>query len=170
MGNFSGPIPGQSLTTEPGNSPWEQPPLYSDNEKAIAFHLKNLTKEDRMQDMLFYLEQGVPLQAMVDSITSMGAMNGVHTVDTSLLISPVLHQFVKEAADSAGIKYKEWTGPTKEMKSKEKDKERLKVLLSNLGRTEEQKVPQDSTPTPEQQAEQPKPAGFIRRRENVSRS
>lgn len=164
MGNFSAPIPGQSLTTEPGNSPWEQPPLYSDNNQAIAFHLKNMTKDDRMEDILFYLEQGVPLQGMVDSIMTMATMNGVHTLDTSTLISPVIHQFLKESADSAGIQYKEWVGPTKEQKQKDKDKQRLQVLLGNASLTKEEQVPSSpSMPSPEEDAALPN-SGFIKRK------
>jgi hypothetical protein len=164
VANFSAPIPGQSLTQEPGNQPWEQPPLYSDNNQAIAFHMKNLTKDDRMEDMLFYLEQGVPLQGMVDSIMTMAVMNGVHTLDTSTLISPVMHQFVKEAADGAGVKYKEWVGPTEEQKRKEKDKKRLQVMLSNAPLTQEEQVPSSpSMPSPEEEAALPK-TGFIKRK------
>ena len=37
----------------------------------------------------------------------MGVSDGIHTVDVSLLIAPVLHEFIKGHADRAGIDYNE---------------------------------------------------------------
>jgi hypothetical protein len=148
---------------EPGNQPWEQPPLYSDNNQAIAFHLKNFNKEDKMEDLLFLMEQGAPLQGLVESVMTMGVMHGVHTLDTSTLISPVIHQYLKESADAAGIKYKEWNGPTPEQKKAMKDKERLQVMLGNSNLTSQERVPTEapvSTPV----AEEPVAKGFIKRK------
>ena len=54
---FSAPIPGQSLTDEPQNYPWEQPPRYTDfeeiaeitkmNETAIRVALSRVRKKIR---------------------------------------------------------------------------------------------------------------------------
>ena len=165
MAGFSAPIPGQSLTMEPGNQPWEQPPLYSNNEQALAFHLKNMNKEDKMEDLLFTMEQGMPIEGLVNSITTMAVMGGIHTLDTSILISPVIHEYLKETAEAAGIKYREWTGPTPEQKKREKDKQRLQVMLSNSNMTREERVPTEAPPAPEVPVEEPvAKQGFIKRK------
>jgi hypothetical protein len=128
---FTRPIPGQSLTTEPGNAPWEQPALHSRPEAALAFHLEKFDKPERMEDLLFLLEQGMPISTFVESLTSAATMGGVHTLDTAVLIQPVLHDYFKNISDSAGIKYKEFGGPSPEEKEKVRMNKRFSVVLQN---------------------------------------
>lgn len=123
------PIPGMSLTKEPGNAPWEQPPLYDTTEQALAFYLEKLDDEERLDDLLFALEAGYPVDAMVDFLTSYSVMEGYHSFDVKMLISPILHEYIVSLADAAGIEYTEQMGPTKEERMKEKDKQRTKALL-----------------------------------------
>lgn len=129
--NFQAPIPGQSLTREPGNSPWEQPPLYHDNDKAIAWHLDRLSKPEHADDLLFLLERGLPIQTFVDSLMTKAVMEGYHTIDTSTLISPVIHSYVKKLADASKTKYIEWSGPTQEEKDEQKFKQRLSMMIAD---------------------------------------
>lgn len=131
MANFNGPIPGQSLTREPGGSPWEQPPLYSDNNQAIAFYMKGLNKDEKMDQILYLLDQGMPLNTLVESMLTMGVMNGIHTIDTSMLIAPVIHEYLKELSHSADINLVEWNGPDAAQKQKMRDKERTVTFLSS---------------------------------------
>jgi hypothetical protein len=123
------PIPGMSLTKEPGNAPWEQPPLYNTAEEALGFYLQKLDDEERLDDLLFALEAGYPVDAMVDFLTSYSVMEGYHSIDVKMLISPILHEYILSLADAAGIEYTEQMGPTKEERMKEKDKQRTKALL-----------------------------------------
>lgn len=123
------PIPGMSLTREPGNAPWEQPPLYSTPEEAIAFYLEKLEDEETLDDTLFALEAGYPVDAMVDFLTSYSVMEGYHSFDVKMLVSPVLHEYLVSLADAAGIEYVEELGPSKEEKIKAKEKQRVQVML-----------------------------------------
>lgn len=124
------PIPGMSLTREPGNAPWEQPPLHETPEKALGFYLDKFDEEEKLDDLLFALEAGYPVDAMVDFLTSYGVMEGYHTFDVKMLISPVLHEYIVSLADAAGIEYTEFLGPSKEERMKTKDEKRAKVLLT----------------------------------------
>jgi len=123
------PIPGMSLTKEPGNAPYEQPPLYNTAEEALGFYFQKLDNEENLDDILFALDNEVPLEALVDSMTSVGAMEGYHSIDVKLMISPPLHEYIASLADAAGISYVEEAGPSKDERSKTKEKERLKVLM-----------------------------------------
>ena len=123
------PIPGMSLTKEPGNSPWEQPPLYDTVEQSLAFYLEKFEDEEILDDLLFSLEAGYPVEAMVDFLTSYSVMEGYHSFDVKMLVSPVLHEYLVSLADAAGIEYTEEAGPSKEERMKEKEKKRLKALL-----------------------------------------
>lgn len=128
---LDGPIPGQSLTRELGNAPWEQPPLYPNVEKALAFHLERMGKGTNMEDLLFLLDQGFPISTFVDSLTTKAVMEGYHTIDVSQLIAPVIHTYIKEAAQSAGVKYTEFDGPTEEERMKERYKKQLSIKIAN---------------------------------------
>jgi len=103
---LDGPIPGQSLTTEPGNRPWENPPKLNTVEEAIDFYMKRLSDPEMMNRMLDILEEtDLPITVLVEVMTMGGVMQGLHTVDISVLVSPVLVEFIKGAADKAEIEY-----------------------------------------------------------------
>lgn len=107
MAMFDRPIPGQSLTTPPRNAPYERPPEVVDPEKALQIHLDRLTDPDRMEDALYFLEIGVDLVTLVEGILRSAVMNGIHTVDVSLIIAPVIHEYIKSTADAIGVEYDE---------------------------------------------------------------
>ena len=103
---LDGPIPGQSLTTEPGNRPWENPPKLNTVEEAIDFYMKRLSDPEMMNRMLDILEEtDLPITVLVEVMTMGGVMQGLHSVDISVLVSPVLVEFIKGAADKAEIEY-----------------------------------------------------------------
>lgn len=103
--NFDAPIPGMSLTTEPGNRPWENPPQFAQIEDVLEYYIDRLSNEDRQEDMLAIIEDGMPINMLVDSTISTGVMSGLHTVEAGLLAAPVLSEFIQAIADIEGIKY-----------------------------------------------------------------
>lgn len=129
MIKLDGPIPGSSLTRAPGNAPWEQPPMITDTNEAISYHLRKFENEEIIDDLLFLLEQGFPISTFVECITSMAVMEGVHTVDVSVLVSPVIHEYIKAMAEAAEIKYVEDDRPSKEERDKARKAQRFELLL-----------------------------------------
>lgn len=113
---FDRPIPGQSLVDEPRNAPYERPPEIVDPEEALIVHLHRLNDPDAMEDAMFFLEAGVDIQTLVEGILRSAVMNGIHTIDVSLIIAPVIHEMIKQTADALGVDYKE--GFEKEDKGK----------------------------------------------------
>ena len=107
MDIFDRPIPGQSLTDTPRNAPYERPPEVTDPEQALQIHLDRLTDADRMEDAMFFLEMGVDLVTLVEGILRSAVMNGIHTVDVSMIIAPVIHEYIKSTADALEISYDE---------------------------------------------------------------
>lgn len=169
---LDGPIPGQSLTMEPGNQPWEQPPLYAKPEQAIAFYLEKLQDEEILDETLFILDRGFPLSVLVESMTTSGVMEGVHTVDISTLINPIIHEYILNLAQAADIDITEDEDFTAEEKDKEKNKRRLLILLEDFEPSEEdgdfsleEGVVEE--PIEEGEVADPleEPTGFIKRRE-----
>jgi hypothetical protein len=123
------PIAGMSLTKTPGNSPYEHPPLYNTPEKALAFYFQTMDDEEKLDDIMFALDSGVPLEGLVDAMTSVGAMEGYHSIDVKMLISPPLHEYISALAEAAGIEFVEMMGPSKEERIGERDKARMKMLM-----------------------------------------
>ena len=102
--NLTAPIPGQSLTTEPKGFPWERPPEIDKPEYALKFYANNMSKQSVMDDIFTALDEGFPLDLLVKSIVTTGVMEGVHSIDVSLLIHPLLVEFVHTQAVAAGVK------------------------------------------------------------------
>tara|TARA_R110000803_G_scaffold95916_1_gene163999 strand:+ start:231 stop:737 length:507 start_codon:yes stop_codon:yes gene_type:complete len=138
---FEAPIPGESLTTEPGGRPWEQPPQFTTVEEAIDHYVTQMSSDEFYDQLVEVLEMGVPVVTLVDIIQTSGMMNGKHTVDVGILISPVLIEMIMLIGDSAGIKYE--TGL-----EKKKDPERSKnhsVVMAKKELTEELKAKEGDT-------------------------
>lgn len=104
---LNGPIPGMSLTTEPGNRPWENPPQIVNVEDAIEYYTDRLTESERIEYLLEALSLGVSVEAITDALTTSSVMNGVHTLDVSVLVSPVLYELIKYIAEAHEVEYVE---------------------------------------------------------------
>lgn len=104
---FDRVIPGQSLTDEPGAVPWEQPAMFSKPEEALDYHISELNKEDVMDNTLGMIDAGIPIDIMADSMLTSGVMNGIHSVDTKLLIAPLMYSHLKSLAMAAELDFKE---------------------------------------------------------------
>lgn len=103
---FDAPVPGMSLTTEPGNRPWENPPQFAEIEQVIEYYMDRLSDEERQDELLAIVEDGFPINMLVDSTVTTGVMSGLHTVEAGLLAAPVLSEFIQALADIEGITYK----------------------------------------------------------------
>ena len=140
---FNGPIPGQSLTTEPKAMPFERPPEIVDPIEALDVHIDNLSNAEAMEDALFFLEMGLDLVSLVEGILRSAVMEGIHSVDVSLIIGPVIHEYIKAAATRADIEFDEGFDDPERDKALayERDTMRAKKMLRRL-REEEGETPE----------------------------
>ena len=99
------PIPGQSLTNEPGSYPWEKPPKLNTVDEVISNYLPMFNNEDMVIDLLNQMEAGIPITSIVSLITKSGTMIGLHSIDTGLLASPVLVEMLISVADASDVDY-----------------------------------------------------------------
>lgn len=104
---FDRPIPGQSLTVEPRNAPYERPPEIVDPEEALMVHLTKLNDPDALADMVNWVEMGLDIQTLTEGIVRSAVMEGIHTIDVSLIVAPVIHEFIRTAMDELGVEYDE---------------------------------------------------------------
>ena len=92
---MSAPIPGQSLTTAPGNANWEQPPQFVNAEIALEYIWERITQPKRAYQIGVLLKKGVPAEYIARTLVFTGFANGKWSPDLSLLIArPVLYQVV----------------------------------------------------------------------------
>jgi hypothetical protein len=90
------PIPGQSLTREPGASPWEKPPQFHDVDDAMEFLFTQITDVDHAHQVLALIEAGMPLTVIVGTILQGGFMEGKWTPDIAVLLTePLTHLLIK---------------------------------------------------------------------------
>ena len=103
VNKFDAPIPGQSLTDEPGNYPWEHPPKTPSIEEATDYVYESMMKPENMERMFTLLRMGIPIEALVKIITFSGFLEGRWTVDTAKLLEPIVAMMVAGEAALAEI-------------------------------------------------------------------
>ena len=100
---FSGPIPGQSLTLEPKGFPWERPPEIADPEEALQWEIKRLSEPKVLGGLIDAIDiYDLDVNTLTKGIARAGVAKGLYTIDVAMLIAPVVHEFIKQAAISAG--------------------------------------------------------------------
>jgi len=101
------PIPGQSLTTPPQSQPYEKPPQITDAVDALDYHINRLNRKESKEDIIDLLELDVDVVTITEGILRRAVMNGIHSIDISIVIAPHIHEFIKGEADALGIDYDE---------------------------------------------------------------
>jgi len=139
------PIPGQSLTDQPKNWPWENPPEMADPEEATQYYINKLADEEIMDDLSVLLGSDMPVAPFVKTLLTMGVMNGLHSIDVSMIIAPVIHAFIKAAMTSYGIEVRDDIGDPEE-ELKEREKQRLQTAISMAMADAEDKGASDEDP------------------------
>src|SRR5210317_1214381 len=155
------PIPGQSLTAPLGDRPWQRPPRFAKADDALAFYVERLTTPRAANQMFDVLEMGVPIASLVDAMQLSGVMEGLHTVDVGVIISPALVEVMEGMAKAAEIEYSVLGSDERDGKP---DDSQISLALSSLAneKVEESGIMeelQDEQPT---QREEPK--GLMARR------
>lgn len=102
---LSGPIPGMSLTTEPGNRPWENPPSIVTVEEAVKYYSDKILDPSNTDVLIDALEERLAIENIAEALTLSAVMEGIHTIDISILINPVIKELIKYVADVHDIDY-----------------------------------------------------------------
>lgn len=100
-------FPGQSLTAEPKNAPYENPPQMIKPEEALLWHVERLAKPERVNALLDAIELDTTIVELTEGILRGAVMMGRHSIDVSLIIAPVLHEIIKSTAESADLDFDE---------------------------------------------------------------
>lgn len=104
MKQFNAPIPGQSLTLEPKAYAWERPPEINDPDEAIRMHIARLSQPKMLEAVLDVMElEELDIATITKGIMRGAVSNGIHTIDVAMIAAPVVHEYLRQAADTFGI-------------------------------------------------------------------
>lgn len=97
------PIPGQSLTAEPKSRPWRRPYRFATVDEAVEFYVPMFSDETFTGLLVEQMENGIPLTTIAEILTTSNVMEGNHSIDVAVLVSPVLIEAMEYIADVAGV-------------------------------------------------------------------
>lgn len=98
-------VPGMSLTTEPGNRPWEQPPQFVTLDQVVSYYTEKLTTEESVDVVLQAMKANVSLMALARTLIKAGVMKGIHSVDVGFVALPILIELMKTIGDMNNMGY-----------------------------------------------------------------
>ena len=151
------PIAGQSLTHELGARPWQSPPQYIKPQEAIKHYFERLSNPEDGSKILSALEMGVPVETLTEAIQLGGVMEGLHTIDVGVIISPVIAEILIGLAESAEIEY---TVEDEDMEEKNRPTEAdVAVAIDDISNEPIKPIVEDNLENNEE-----KPKGLMTRR------
>jgi len=108
MKQFDAPIPGQSLTNEPKNAPWERPPETSNPDEAIVHHLTRIGTPKVLNSILDGVGQGLPVSMLTELVLTGAVAQGIHSIDISMMIAPVIQDYIVNLLEEEDVEFKEF--------------------------------------------------------------
>lgn len=102
---LNAPIPGESLTAEPKSRPWRRPAETSSVDEAMTLYAPIFKDKKATKMMLQQIENGVPLTSIADLLITANTMEGKHSLDVGILVSPILVETMITFAEMADIDY-----------------------------------------------------------------
>ena len=107
LGQMEGPVPGQSLTSNP-NEPqkWERPPTHTTFKSALNSLFNFMIEEENYVSIVSALGEGIPVTNMTQMILEDGFQKGAWNPDLMLqLLEPTMFM-IMSMAEKAGVKYR----------------------------------------------------------------
>ena len=93
---FGAAIPGQSLTANPGQFPYEKPPITVDPAQAIDAIVESIRKPHIASSYAKLLEAGLSAETIASGLTLIGVSEGAFDPDVAEMIKPALVFYIVE--------------------------------------------------------------------------
>lgn len=104
--SLNAPMPGMAMTAELGARPWQQPPRYSTVEEAAGYYIERLSSDEAAEQVVDVLEMGVPVTKLANIMQLSSVMEGLHTIDVGILVTPILIEFISLIGDNSNVEYR----------------------------------------------------------------
>lgn len=103
--NLAGrPVPGSSLTVEPGSRPYERPSQYNTVDEAMEGVLPGIMNPTFGAKASVLMDKGLPATAIAESILVSGFAQGKFTPDLAALIALPVYSAVMKSVELVGGK------------------------------------------------------------------
>lgn len=162
-GMFMAPIPGSGLTAELGATPWQHPPQYTTVEEALDFYAPKILNPNVKDDLLNVMETGIPLTTIAQALQMGGVMEGKHTIDVGILVTPVIVEMLAYLADTEQVEYKTGLEPVKN--SDTISDSEIALALSKVPKKMEEAKEEKVEEEPVEEPVQEEPMGLMARRQ-----
>ena len=175
--SLGAPIPGQSLTSTPGQLPYERPPITTNPEDALEALVEYIRKPTSIKTIVHLMNAGVSAETIASSFVLGGVSEGIYDVDLAEIIKPPLVMYIVEVAYDNGVKEGNVINDLPEQGMSEEDglelakntspEDRYPKLLDNLRNEVNATKNMQQDFKDEMDQKELEPQGFIQREGNV---
>ena len=102
--HFNKAVPGEAITSKPGQYPFDQPPLLVSPVDAMEHVLNDYLSSNHAEEALKLMIAGVTLEVLANVIVKTGFMDGTFSVDVAEIIKPAIVLHLLADARDAGVK------------------------------------------------------------------
>jgi len=152
---------GIGMTSELGSRPWQNPPQLVKIEDVISHYVEVLSTDEASMRIANILDMGVPVTTLANTIQINNVMEGLHTIDTGVMATPAIMEYIMLIGDSQNIKYntglEQPEGSDREMFIKRAMAELISKEQPPMDTGEQPMMPQSEMPPPEMAQEEPMP-------------
>ena len=103
--SLDAPVPGEGLTHELGDRPWQKPAQLTNVDDVMPFYRDKILDEEFIPQLLQVIEMGMPLTTIANAMQSAAVMEGVHSIDVGVLMLPIIVELLKYVAERNEVKY-----------------------------------------------------------------
>ena len=154
--SLDAPIPGEGLTHELGDRPWQKPAQLTNVDDVMPFYREKITDEEFIPQLMQVIELGIPLTTIANAMQSAAVMEGVHSIDVGVLMLPIIVELLKFVAEKNNVKYV--TGMEK------RDVKPNDEMVTALAMKEiDEEAGMQEEPAEEEPVEEPQPRGLMAR-------
>ena len=154
--SLDAPVPGEGLTHELGDRPWQKPAQLTNVDDVMPFYREKITDEEFVPQLMQVIELGIPLTTIANAMQSAAVMEGVHSIDVGVLMLPIIVELLKFVAEKNNVKYV--TGMEK------RDVKPNDEMVTALAMKEiDEEAGMQEEPAEEEPVEEPQPRGLMAR-------
>ena len=139
---FSAPIPGTAMTREIGGRHWQRPYQYSTIEDVTNYYTSRFRDRSVQDNILSAVQTNVPLTSIANSVQLAGVMQGLHSIDLGVLVSPIIVELMKITANAEEVEY---NNDYEDKEQVEEDLNRNAIQLAAL-KVEEKRDKKEASP------------------------
>lgn len=129
--NYTGPVPGQSLTNSPDSKqPWELPPQFVNKREAELYILEELTEKEKFIIITDLISDGMPLDTLTRTYLMAGYSKGLWDVDMMMLLIESVAYILMALAEKVGLDFELYAGENEEEAEVETEEQKKKMEQS----------------------------------------